>query len=162
MGTEKQLLTQLSSLRDSTILIVGLGNTLKGDDAVGPLVIEQLQSQSISADLIDAGTVPENYIQTIIKKAPNNLIVIDAIDFKAPTGTIQIFKPEEINSHVISTHVLSPRLFVDMVCRDIKLDVYFIGVQPARMQIGQPVSPEVDGAIQKLSQILTEAFPLRK
>lgn len=162
MGTEKQLLKQLSKLRDSATVIVGIGNILKGDDAVGPLVIEQLQSLAISAELIDAGTVPENYIQTIVKKAPQSLIVIDAIDFKAPPGTIEIFKPEQLSSYVISTHFLSPRLFVNMVCQDITLDVYFVGVQPAQVQLGQSVSPQVRQAIQKLSQILTEVFPLRE
>ncbi|GAF71388.1 unnamed protein product [marine sediment metagenome] len=160
MATDKQLFEQLSNkLRGSKTVIVGIGNTLKGDDGAGPLVCQQLQEAKVSAELIDAGTVPENYIQPIIKKAPQNLLVIDAIDFGASAGTINIFKPEQLNSLVISTHTLSPRLFVDMIRRDIEVDVYFIGVQPAQTQLGQSISAEVSRAVQQLSQTLIEIFP---
>ncbi|MHC4171877.1 MAG: hydrogenase 3 maturation endopeptidase HyCI [Planctomycetota bacterium] len=167
MDTDEQLLQQLNKLRNSATLIVGIGNVLKGDDAVGPLVCEQLAGK-IRAELIDAGTVPENYIQPIIKKAPQNLLVIDAIDFGAPAGTIRMFKPERLNSHAFSTHTLSPRLFVDMVCQNIRVgdparrepDVYFVGIQPAQTQLGESVSPQVSQAIQQLSQILADVFPL--
>ena len=161
MGANQQLFDKLNNFRDSTTVIVGIGNTLKGDDGAGPLVCEQLVGK-VCAELIDAGTVPENYIQTIIRKAPQNLLVIDAIDFGAPAGTINIFKPEQLNSLAFSTHTLSPRLFVDLVCKDIKVDAYFIGIQPAQMQLGQPQSEQVNEAIQWLVSALTEIFPLRK
>ena len=161
MDTNQQLFEKLNKLRDTTTVIVGIGNMLKGDDGAGPFVCEQL-SGKVCAELIDAGTVPENYIQTIIKKAPQNLLIIDAIDFGAPAGTIKIFKPERLNSTAFSTHTLSPRLFVDVVCKDIKVDVYFLGIQPAQMQLGQPQSAEVSQTIHWLAGALVEIFPLRK
>jgi len=157
---DKQLFEQLKKFRGSRTLIVGIGSVLKGDDGVGPLVCEQLGHAKISAELIDAGTVPENYIQPIIKKAPQNLLVIDAINFGASPGTIRIFEPDELQSQTISTHTLTPRIFVDMVCQNIKLDVYFVGIQPAQIQLGQSISPQVSQAIQQLSQALTEVFTL--
>jgi hydrogenase 3 maturation protease len=162
MSSEQTLLQQLNILRNSSTVIVGIGNIIKGDDGAGPRVCEQLKHEKICADLIDAGTVPENYIQTIIKKAPQYLLVIDAIDFAASPGTIKIFEPEQLNSHVISTHSLSPRLFVDMVCQDISIDVYFAGIQPAHIQLGQSISQQVRLAIKQLSQTLAEIFPPRK
>ena len=161
MGTNQQLLDKLNQLRDKVTLIVGIGNTLKGDDGAGPIVCEQL-SGKICAEVIDAGTVPENYIQKIIKKAPQNLLIIDAIDFGATVGTIKIFKPEQLDSFVLSTHTLSPRFFVDLICKEIKVDVYFIGMQPAQMQLGQQQSEQVNQAIQWLTGTLIEIFPLRK
>ena len=158
MGTDEQLFEQLNKLRNSKTLIVGIGNTLKGDDGTGPLVCQQLNGKTC-AELIDTGTVPENYIQPIIKKAPQNLLVIDAIDSGALPGEITIFKPEQLNFLVTSTHTLSPNLFVNMVCQDIKVDVYFIGIQPAQTQLGQSVSVVVSQAIQRLAHTLTEIFP---
>lgn len=155
---DKQLFEQLRKFCGSKTVIVGIGNILKGDDGAGPLVCEQLKGGKVCADLINAGTVPENYIQPIIKKAPHNLLVIDAIDFGASPGTIRIFKPEQLNSHAISTHTLSPRLFVDVVCQNIKLDVYFIGIQPAQIQLGQSISHQVSKAIQRLCRALMDIF----
>jgi hydrogenase maturation protease HycI len=158
IDTELELLNQL---RETSTVIIGIGNLLKGDDAVGPLVCEQLLQKKISATVIDTGTVPENYIQPIIKKAPRNLLLIDAVDFGAEPGTIKIFQAEQLNSLVISTHTLSPRLFIDIIRQSIKLDVYCIGIQPAQTQLGSPVSEKVNQAIQQLCRDLMEIFPPR-
>ena len=159
MQADQQLFKQFSELRGSSTVIVGIGNILKGDDGAGPLVCERLTAARISAGLIDAGTVPENYIQTIIKKTPRTLLVIDAIDFGAEAGTIRIFEPGQLNSHVISTHTLSPRLFVDIICRSVQVDVYFVGIQPAQTQLGESISAAVSMAIEQLSGVLVEIFP---
>jgi hydrogenase 3 maturation protease len=159
MGTGEQLFEQLNKLRGSKTVIVGIGNTLKGDDGVGPLVCRQLQLAKICAELIDAGTVPENYIQRIIKKTPQNLLIIDAIDFNAPPGTIEIFRPEQLSSTIFSTHTLSPRFFVEIVSRNIEVDVYFIGIQPAHTRLGDSMSPQVCQAAQQLTQTLIGVFP---
>ncbi|MCJ7730398.1 MAG: hydrogenase maturation protease, partial [Sedimentisphaerales bacterium] len=129
-----------------------------GDDGVGPLVCEQLRQAGIAAEIIDAGTVPENYIQRITKKAPQNLLIIDAIDFGAGPGTIKIFEPHELNAFIVSTHTLSPRLFAELVSRNIKVDIYFIGIQPAQTQLGQSVSAEAAQAAEQLSQSLADIF----
>ena len=158
MDNKSHVFRQLSKLRGSKTLIVGIGNTLKGDDGAGSVVCQELAGK-ISADLIDAGTVPENYIIPIIKKAPDNLLIIDAIDFSAPPGRVNIFKPDQLSNLIISTHTLSPRLFIDMICQDIKPHIYFIGIQPAHTQLGQTISAEVSDAMKWLEQKLSEIFP---
>ncbi len=159
MGTGEQFLDHLSKLSGSRTLIVGIGNILKGDDGAGPLLCEQLRRKGTCAEIIDAGTVPENYIQPIIKKAPHNLLIIDAMDFGASPGTISIFKPEQLSSVVTSTHTLSPCFFAEMVCKNIKVDVCFVGIQPAQIGLGQAVSGQVNQAIQQLTHVLAGIFP---
>ena len=157
MDTEERLFDQLNALGNSKTLILTIGNILKGDDAVGPLLYEQLKGK-ISTEIIDAGTVPENYIQPIIKKAPEILLVIDAIDFAASAGTIHMFKPCQLSSLIISTHSLSPRVFVDMITHEIDIQVYFLGIQPLQTQMGYPLSIEVDKAVQQLISVLTKIW----
>jgi len=164
MGTDRQLEQLLGKplrgkLRNKKTLIVGIGSLLKGDDGAGPIVCQRLRDANVSAETIDAGTAPENYFQAIIRKNPESLLVIDAIDFGASPGTIEVFRPEQLTSFVISTHSLSPHLFVDMVCREIEVDVYFIGIQPAQTQLGQAVSSQMRHAIQELSDTLLGIFP---
>ncbi len=157
MDTEEQLFDQLNCLSNSRTLVLTMGNILKGDDAIGPLLYEQLKGK-IGTEIINAGTVPENYIQTIIKKAPEILLVIDAIDFAAPAGAIRIFKPSQLNSLIISTHSLSPCVFVDMITKEIDVNVNFLGIQPLQTQMGHPLSTAVDKAVQQLISILTNIF----
>jgi hydrogenase 3 maturation protease len=159
MGTTEQFLGQLNKLRGSRTVIVGVGNTLKGDDGAGPLVCEQLKQIGVSAEVMDTGTVPENYIQPIIHKAPRNLLVIDAMHFAAQPGTIKVFTPEQLDSAAISTHTLSPRLFIDIVRQNTGAEVYLIGIQPAHTQLGQSLSAQVRDAVQRLSQALAQIFP---
>ena len=156
MGVDR-LFEHLNKLRGTKTLIVGIGNTLKGDDGAGPVVCQQLAGK-ISADLIDTGTVPENYIRKIINKAPENLVIIDAVDFGADPGAIKIFEPAQLSSTAISTHTLSPAVFVDMIQKEIEVCVYFIGIQPRQIQIGSSLSADVEGAVKLLSRTLAEVF----
>ncbi len=158
MGSNKQLFEQLEQLHSSKTVILGIGNTLKGDDGAGPLVCEALAGKTC-AEIIDAATVPENYIQPIIKKNPQSLVIIDAVDFAGSVGEIKVFEPEELNSLVISTHTLSPRIFIDMIRQDIAVEVYFIGIQPEQVTFGEGISPKVQSTIQQLIDTLVEIFP---
>ena len=157
MDQRRKLFKQLSELRGSKTVIVGIGNTIKGDDGVGPSVCERLAGK-VCAEVIDAGTVPENYIQPIIAKKPQVLLVIDAIDFGAAAGKTRLFRAEQLNSIAISTHTLSPRLFVDMVRREIEVDVCFVGIQPGHTELGRPLSEPVQQASRRLVRVLTEVF----
>ncbi len=158
MGLAESLLGRLNKLRNSKTLIVGIGSTLKGDDGLGPILCEKLKGRTC-AQVINAGTVPENYIQQIVKSKPRNLVIVDAVDLQAPPGTIKILKPVQLDSMVISTHVLSPGVFIDVISRQIDVNIYFIGVQPAQCALGQSLSTEATRAVQQLTDIITEIFP---
>ncbi len=45
-------------------VILGVGNPLHGDDAIGPNLVDRLRGR-LEATLINAGEVPENYLSTI-------------------------------------------------------------------------------------------------
>jgi hydrogenase 3 maturation protease len=159
MGVDKKLVSRLKALRGTRTVILGIGNTLKGDDGVGPLVCQRLTEGGAGADVFDAGTVPENYIQPIIKKTPQNLVIIDAVDFGAAPGTIKLFEPEQLSTIGVSTHAPTPRLFIDIIKKSIEVGVYFIGIQPAQTQIGQPITPQLTQAAEDLASLLLNIFP---
>ena len=158
MAAAESLLGRLAKLRNSKTLIIGIGSTLKGDDGLGPLLCEKLKGKTC-AEVISAGTVPENYIQQIVKNKPRNLVIVDAVQMQAPPGTIKILKPAQLDSTVISTHTLSPRVFIDLIARQIEVDIYFIGVQPAQCVLGQSLSTRAAAAVEQLTDIITEIFP---
>lgn len=159
MRLESEFSEQLKALVGSRAVILGMGNVLKGDDAVGPFLCERLVGK-VCAEVIDAGTVPENYIRKIVSKNPQTLLVIDAIDFGALPGAVKVFKTRQLNSIAISTHTLSPRLFVELITGQIDVDVLFIGIQPARMELGEAMSEQVRRAAENVSHALAEVFPV--
>lgn len=149
--TQKKLLT----LTGPNTLIVGIGSTLKGDDGVGPFICGKLK-KFMPDRIIDAATVPENYIQPIISKNPEVLLIIDAIDFGGSVGEIQILEPEQIHSVSLSTHIPSPRLFLDVIYRSINPKVVFLGIQPGQTEFGFPLSAEVKRTATLLAEVLTQ------
>ncbi|MCK5175401.1 MAG: hypothetical protein KAR47_18550, partial [Planctomycetes bacterium] len=78
----------------------------------------------------------------------------------AQPGNIRVFRADEINSMAISSHSLSPALFVDVVLNDISPDVYLIGIQPKHISLGRPPSPEVSRSAQTLASLIRRAYDL--
>lgn len=161
MSLDEKLLTQLKSFRHSRTLILGIGNTLKGDDGAGPALCAEVKGR-VSAEVIDAATVPENYISPIVKRAPEIIFIIDAVDFNAPPGTIKILTPQSLSSLTLSTHAPSPRLFVDLLRREIPADVFFLAIQPAQTELGKPLSPEVAQSVKSLADTLARIYLIKQ
>ena len=161
MEKKDKLSDQLRKICERKTLVVGIGNTLKGDDGAGCIVCEQLKDTAPDR-VIDAGTVAENYIGPIIEKQPEVLVVVDAIDFGDSAGEVRIFAPEELSSAAFSTHTLSPRLFVDVISQSFPLDVYFIGIQPKDMTLGEGLSKEVEEAAKIVAGLLKESISGQK
>jgi hydrogenase 3 maturation protease len=156
----KHLLEQLSRLRGSKTVILGVGNILKGDDGAGPKVCELLKGIAC-VEVIDGGTAPENYIGPIVAKAPEVLLIVDAMDFGASPGTTKIFNPAQLGKSALSTHYLSPRVLVDMINAQIDVQVLLIGVQPAQVHLGKPLSPKVAQAVSFLADTIASIFDNR-
>ena len=154
MTLPENIQQKLKALVGPDTLIVGIGNTLKGDDGVGPFICSRLK-KTVPDQIIDAATVPENYIQPIITKNPKVLLIIDAVDFGGTVGAIQILEPDQIHSISLSTHTPSPRLFLDVILQSIKPQVVFLGIQPAQTGFGLPLSAEVKKNAMLLAELLT-------
>ena len=61
---------------------------------------------------------------------------------------------------MISTHTLSPRIFIDMICKEVKVGVYFVGIQPVQTGLGEGMSAPVSEAVERLCKILEGIFPV--
>ncbi len=148
---------ELEKIKGSKTVIIGIGNTLKSDDGAGPAVCKLLEGKT-TAEIIDAETVPENFIQVIVRKKPQVVLVIDAVDFGASPGEMKIIALDQLNSFAISTHTLSPRIFADLLRQTIDVKVIFLGIQPKQLQFGESLSDEVANAVNKLAGILISIF----
>ena len=141
--------------------VIGVGNPFRGDDGIGVFLLQKLQKQYTilkgTIDFIDGGTGGMNLFHLI---SPYEIVIlIDAVDFRASAGTVKMFKLEQLSSLILSTHTLSPRVFIDMIRRDIEVNVCFIGIQPAQTALGQPLSTKVNEALKCLEGAFTEIFP---
>ena len=152
-----QILEPVRNLDANKTAILCIGNRLKGDDAAGCAVYDLLNDK-IRAGVIDAGTVPENYIGRIIKIAPRNIIIIDAVDFSTPAGSVKLFSPQQVESFSVSTHSASLKLFCDCISSERACRFFLIGIQPDRIDLNTPISNEVQDAASSLAAELIRIF----
>jgi len=151
---------QLARLHDhlsGRVVIVGVGNRMKGDDGFGPVVIERLQNQ-VKVPLFDCGTVPENYLKLIREERPQTVLVLDAADFSGQPGEIAVIEPERWRGGGFSSHSMSLKLFADLISQDTGAGVYLVAIQPKRLGFGEQMSPEVREGCRRLQRWLEDAL----
>ncbi|MBN1362375.1 MAG: hydrogenase maturation protease [Sedimentisphaerales bacterium] len=159
-GTGGSICNLQSAIRNPPpTVILGVGNILKGDDGVGPLVCARIAGR-VGATVIDAGTVPENYVRPIIQAAPENLLIIDAVDFRGSPGQVQVFPPDRASDFAFSTHSLSLHLFLTLLLQERAMHAVLLGIQPGHTQLGRPISPAVQASMEALANALVATFPL--
>ena len=78
----QDLATSLSELLAGRVCIVGVGNRLRGDDGAGPRLIDARHPDA-SGVWLDAGVVPENYLEIIARANPDTVLIVDVVEVKA-------------------------------------------------------------------------------
>jgi hydrogenase 3 maturation protease len=74
-------------LRGKRVAVIGVGNRMRGDDGVGSVIAERLQELAKGSLLvIDAETVPENYLGVLLDSKPEVALFVDAVDFGGEVG----------------------------------------------------------------------------
>jgi hydrogenase maturation protease len=83
---------------DRKTLVLGLGNTLLGDEGAGVYAVRALQEQyadRTDVEFLDGGTLSFTLAGPI--EDADNLIVIDATQLKASPGTVRVFEGEDMD-----------------------------------------------------------------
>jgi len=135
-------------------VLVGVGSDLRGDDAAGLMVAQQLGTRNPRLVTLIGGTAPENLTGEIKKLKPTHLLIVDSADLRAAPGTIQIVGYEQIGGHSFSTHSSPLKLMIDFLLADIAFEPIVIGIQPKSLEFGAAISPEVKRAVEEV----VEAF----
>lgn len=139
----------LQDILKGKIVIVGIGNTLKGDDGFGPALVAALQGK-VKAALIDAGTAPENYTGTITKLEPDTILLVDAVHLDKPAGEWAILGKKDILRAGLTTHDLSPDMLIEYLENTTKARIYLLGVQPKTLEFGDQMSEEVKNTLEDI------------
>ena len=140
------------------LVILGIGNPLRGDDFSGSLVARRL-NQTLDEEkiiVIDGETVPENFTGQIKKENPSHIILFDAADMKKPPGHIKLIKKDEIAQYNISTHAMPLSFLINYLEHTTDTRIILIGIQPKGMEFEEKVSHEVYQSISLLIALLHE------
>lgn len=143
----KKKLQTLINPCDRRLAIIGVGNVLRGDDAVGVRIVEELQKCNGHHDnvlFLNGGTSPESTTGLLRRFAPQTVLIIDAVDGECDAGTIALLN---LNNSIIvptaSTHAPSLKIFASYLFSEFASDVYLLGIQPLHTALMTPLSEEV-------------------
>jgi len=144
---------ELSRLVEGRVCVLGVGNRQRRDDGCGSLIAEYLAEQTAMM-AIDAGVVPENYLEKIARLEPDTVLIVDAVDFGGAPGEFRILEPEQVKHAGLSTHALSLRMAADFLFARTKASVAFVSIQPADLGDGVGLSAEVAHAVHSIQSLL--------
>ncbi|MFH1784604.1 MAG: hydrogenase 3 maturation endopeptidase HyCI [bacterium] len=145
----------LKEVLKGKVIIVGIGNILRGDDGFGPALVNTLQG-NVKAICIDAGAAPENYVGKIAKENPDVVLLADIVHLDLEPGDWRILDAGEIVKSGFTTHDLSPHLIIDYIKQETKAEIYMLGVEPSQISLGSEMSSEVKKAIVDLAELIKE------
>ena len=147
------------------IVILGIGNEIKGDDALGPNIVwklNELFEKNDNVIVFDGGTVPENYTGLIRKEKPTHIILVDAVEMKKDPGYIRVVQKEEIANYNISTHAMPVSFLIKFMETTIGAEIILVGVQPKSMELADEISKEVEKSIEIVVNTLVEVLSYSK
>lgn len=151
-GTER--FTRMIDATDDRILIMGAGNTIMGDEGIGPRCVEELTKHfefPENVELMDAGTMGLSILDTL--RDFDRLIVLDAAQGTGhEAGTVLLFTPEELaeNQVLHSAHdmrlvdVLKAATMMDIVLKSVVIvGVQVQGISQWVLELSEPVEAAV-------------------
>jgi hydrogenase maturation protease len=137
------------------VAVIGIGNVLTGDDAIGPTVVRTFEAQWTvpeAVEVLDAGT-PGLDLTAYIADL-EGVIFVDAVKAAGAPGTLRILDKDELlrPSPMLTLSPHQPGV------REALLTAEFMGVTPARVRLIGVVPGVLDQGI-GLSPAVRAALP---
>jgi len=140
-----------------SVLVLGLGNSLRGDDGIGPRVVEELAHRGLPEGVtaLDGGTGGLDLLQVL--EDWKQVVVVDAADVGQEPGQFVRFTPDQARlaqaADRFSLHHagLSEALALASALGRALPEIVIFGVQPAEVGWGEGLSPAVETALPALA-----------
>ncbi len=133
------------------VLVFGYGNPARGDDALGPLLLERLQARRFQSPLdsieLECLTDFQLQIEHALDMLNREMVVfVDAHTRCPPPCTLQRVEPRADFSH--TTHALSPAALLQ-VFEDIHPGLalppcFLLSIRGYRFELGESLSPTAE------------------
>ena len=146
------------------LLVFTIGNSLRGDDGLGPLLSERLYEKlsglttknTDNVYLLNTESTPENHTHEIRTLNPSHIIIIDAVEFESDPGEMLIIQKEQIDTFNVSTHSMPVSFVINYIEETIGSKIMTIGIQPKEMKLVNQISDEVKESVEELTDMLVK------
>ena len=145
------------------ILIFGYGNPSRGDDALGPLLLERLETSPLigqtAATRVELLTDFQLQIEHTLDMLGHDAVVFVDAHTRCPAPcTFSPLTASEDRSY--TTHALSPgallRVFQDVHPNTPLPPAFLLSIRGYQFELGAPLSPEATANLAAATQLMTE------
>jgi hydrogenase 3 maturation protease len=157
MNLRERLLNEMRG----NIVVVGIGNPSRGDDAAGSCVAQRI-SAARGVQVIDAQDVPENHLCQIVDERPDTILLVDSVDLHGAPGSLALLDQDQTAAYWPSTHRVPIALLVDYLEKTTRAQILLIAIQPGQTDFLRAMSDEVVSSVEALADILNEVFATRQ
>ncbi len=147
-------LNQVFNIPEKGLLLICVGNSLRGDDGVGPYIAGALSEEMEGLTVYDAGMNPENCLAVCDQIQPGKVVFIDAANWEGTPGDIRLIPEELIPLQTISTHTFPLSTLGALIKEDQSVEVKYIGIQLASAHLGDAMCEAVRTAAHELIRII--------
>ena len=144
-------------LEGKRILLIGIGNPLRGDDGAGIALARRLLERGKSG-VIDAGATPENHLGPARDYEPEIILLADAL-YSGSRNSWGLFRSDEIFSGPASTHNSSLAVVMDFLEKEAGAEVFLLGIAAGDRSWGRSLTPKTEHAVNKLARLLGSLLP---
>jgi len=155
------LTEQLASTIQGNVVVMGVGNPCRGDDAAGSL-LAQLITDIPGIRVIDAQEVPENYVRQVVGERPDTVVLVDSVDLKSASGSVALLDKDQVAGYLPSTHRMPMSLLMDYLERETHARIFLIAIQPRHTAFMQPMSGEVHASVTSIAGVLNDVLRTRR
>ena len=139
--------------------IVGVGNRNRGDDGAGPRLID-LRRPDTRGFWFDAGPVPENVLEPIVRTQPDTVLLVDAVSFGGTAGQCRVMDASQFDTLSLSTHAGSLQLIAEYLSARTAAQIRVLAIQPARIDAreggGEGLTDCVETTVRQLAATLSD------
>ena len=159
----------MSSRRDTEmttarILVVGFGNTLMGDDGVGPMIIRELATRALPDELRVVECGSDSLVLPSLWEGESEIWLVDALVRREAPGSIHTLDHVQVMSipqrHATVHHLSLPEglRWINLTYPEMTTIKYRLwGIEPAGLDLGERLSQEVQAAVKTVADGILKA-----
>jgi hydrogenase 3 maturation protease len=151
---------ELATGIQGNVVVMGIGNPCRGDDAAGSLVAQKITAPGVR--VIDAQEVPESYLRQVVGEGPDTVVLIDSVDLNSAPGSVAFLDKDQVAGYWPSTHRVPLTLLMDYLERETHARICLIAIQPRRTGFMQPMSGEVHASVAGIAHVLNDVFEVAR
>ncbi len=135
------------------LTVVGVGNSLRGDDGFGPAVLAALPPLG-RITCLDTGMVPENWLGPIARSQPAAILILDAADLDQPPGSLALLAPDALEAAAGFTHGIPLGFFLELLAQRCDAPARVLAARPQSVALGAELSAPMRAAVARAAALV--------